>query len=112
MAIITMLWCGNHCNLWLWASLQQKTTIKPLLLLLLLLHYTCLMASFPGQHGLPYQKGKTSWDLNEARDDGVLGSSGISWIICKQSAPCSRHITTPAPHHSIFTGRMLFLMPN
>jgi len=30
-----------------------------------------------------------------------LGSSGISWTICKSSAPCSREITTPAPH-SIF----------
>jgi len=38
--------------------------------------------------------------------------SDISWTICKQSAPCSRQITTPTPHHSIFTGRMLFLMPN
>jgi len=27
--------------------------------------------------------------------------SGISWAICK-SAPCSRQITTPAPHHSVF----------
>jgi len=26
-----------------------------------------------------YQKGKTSLDLKEARDDGVLGCSGISW---------------------------------
>jgi len=25
-----------------------------------------------------YQKGKTSLDLNEAREDGVLGCSGIS----------------------------------
>jgi len=39
-----------------------------------------------------YQKGKTSRDLNEARDDGVLGCSGISWTICKQSAPRSRQI--------------------
>jgi len=52
------------------------------------------------------QKGKTSLDLNEARDNGVLGYSGISWTICKQSAPCSRQITTPEPHHSIFTGRL------
>jgi len=49
-------------------------------------------------------------DLNEARDDWVLGCSGISWTICKQS--CSRQITTPAPHHSMFTGQMLFLTPN
>jgi len=36
----------------------------------------------------------------------------ISWTICKQSAPRSRQITTPTSHHSIFTGRMLFLTPN
>jgi len=41
-----------------------------------------------------YQNSKTSLDLNEARDDGVLGCSGISWSICKQSAPRSRQITT------------------
>ena len=44
-----------------------------------------------------YQKGKTSPDLNEARDNGVLGCSGISWTICKQSAPRCRqdnHINT------------------
>jgi len=39
--------------------------------------------------------------------------SGISWTIHKQSAPhYSRQTTTPTPHHSIFTGRMLFLAPN
>jgi len=38
--------------------------------------------------------------------------SGISWATCKQSAPRSRQITTPAPHHSIFTGRTVFLAPN
>jgi len=37
-----------------------------------------------------YQKGKTSLDINEARDDGVLGRNGISWTIRKQSAPRSR----------------------
>jgi len=47
-----------------------------------------------------YQKGKTSLDLNEARDDGVLGCSGISWTIGKQSAPRCRQMTTPTPHHS------------
>jgi len=47
------------------------------------------MASFPGQPG-QYQKGKISLDLNKARDDGVLGCSGISWTICRQSAPRSR----------------------
>ena len=37
---------------------------------------------------------------------------GISLAICKRSAPHSRHTATPAPHHSIFTGWMLFMMPN
>jgi len=35
----------------------------------------------------------------------------INWAICK-SAPRSRQITTSAPHHSVFTGRMPFLPPN
>ena len=29
-----------------------------------------------------------------------MSGSGISWAICK-SAPCSRQITTPAPHYSL-----------
>ena len=41
----------------------------------------------------------------------TVGGSGISWAICK-SAPCSRQITMPAPHRSVFTGRMPFLPPN
>jgi len=59
-----------------------------------------------------YQKGKTILHLNETRDDGVLGCSGISWTICKQSAPRSRQITTTTPHRSIFTDHVLFLMHN
>ena len=30
-----------------------------------------------------------------------MSGSGISWAICK-SAPSSRQITTPTPHHSVF----------
>ena len=30
-----------------------------------------------------------------------MSGNGISWTICK-SAPCSRQITTPVPHHSVF----------
>ena len=37
--------------------------------------------------------------------------SGISWTICKQPAPPCRQVITPTPHHSIFAGQMLFLMP-
>ena len=40
-----------------------------------------------------------------------MSGSGISWAIYK-SAPRSRQITMPAPHHSVFTGRMPFLSPN
>ena len=43
---------------------------------------------------------------------GFGDGSGISWTICKQSAPHSRQITTSTPHHSVFTGWMLFLTPN
>jgi len=43
---------------------------------------------------------------------GFGDDSGMSWTISKQSVPRSRHITTPTPHHSIFTGQMLFLTPN
>ena len=45
-----------------------------------------------------YQKGKPIWIL--LKQETVSGS-GISWAICK-SAPCSRQITMPAPHHSVF----------
>ena len=38
--------------------------------------------------------------------------SGISWTICKQSAPHSRQITASTHHCSIFRGQMLFLTPN
>ena len=59
-----------------------------------------------------YQKGKTSLDLNEARDDGISGCNGISWTIRKQLAGHSRQITRPIPPQWLFTGCMLFLAPN
>jgi len=40
------------------------------------------------------------------------GGSGISWTICKSFAPRYRQITMPVPQHSVFTGRMPFLLPN
>ena len=54
------------------------------------------------------RKVKPIWIL--LKQETVSGS-GISWAICK-SAPRSRQITMPAPHHSVFTGRMPFLPPN
>ena len=69
-----------------------------------------LTVLFPG---LPRRAGtrkvKPIWIL--LKQETVSGS-GISWAICK-SAPRSRQIATPAPHHScFFTGRMPFLSPN
>ena len=54
------------------------------------------------------RKGKPVWIL--LKQETVSGS-GISWAICK-SAPGSRQINLPAPHHSVFTDRMPFLPPN
>jgi len=46
-----------------------------------------------------YQKGKTNPDFTGARDSEWQWQ--WQWAICK-SAPCSKQITTPAPHHSVF----------
>ena len=71
--------------------------------------YNRLTALCPG---LPEWAGtrkvKPIWILLEQE---TASGSGISWAVCK-SAPRSRQITTPAPHHSVFTGRMPFLLPN
>ena len=57
---------------------------------------TALCPGLPGWAGT--RKVKTIWIL--LKHETVSGS-GISWAICK-SAPCSRQITMPAPHHSVF----------
>ena len=54
------------------------------------------------------EKVKPIWILLKQE---TVGGSGISWAICK-CASCSRQITTPAPHHSVFTGQLPFLPPN
>jgi len=41
----------------------------------------------------------------------TVSGSGINWAICK-SAPRSRQITTPAPHHSVFYRPDALLPPN
>ena len=71
-------------------------------------HLTALCPGLPGWAGT-YQKGKTNMDFFLKQE--TVSGSGISWARCK-SAPCSRQTTTPAPHHSVFTGRMPFLAPN
>jgi len=41
----------------------------------------------------------------------IVSGSGIIWIIYK-SALCPKEMTMPAPHYSVFTSWMLFLLPN
>ena len=67
---------------------------------------TALFLGLPGWAST--RKVKPIWIL--LKEETVSGS-GISWAICR-SAPCSRQITTPAPHRSVFTGRIPFLPPN
>ena len=80
MQVCTLLQTDNHAN---------KYTHT----------HTRLTALFPG---LPRWAGtrkvKPIWIL--LKQETVSGS-GIRWAICK-SAPCSRQITKPAPHHSVF----------
>jgi len=61
-----------------------------------------------------YQKGKTNLDFTEARDSGwqwhQLGHMQVCTSLQKDNR--SRQTTMPAPHHSVFTGRMPFLPPN
>jgi len=72
--------------------------------------HTHLMALFPGLPGWAgTRKVKPIWILLKQE---IESGSGISWATCK-SAPLSRQITMPAPHHSVFfTGRVPFLLPN
>ena len=69
-------------------------------------HLTALFPELPGQAGT--RKVKQIWIL--LKQETVSGS-GISWTVCK-SAPRSRQMTTPAPHHSVFYRPMPFLPPN
>jgi len=60
-----------------------------------------------------YESGKVKpiWILLKRETLRWLSGSGISWAICK-FALRFRQITTPAPHNSVFIGRMPFLSPS
>jgi len=61
--------------------------------------HTRLTALFPGPPGWAgTRKAKSNWIL--LKQETVSGS-GFRWAICK-SAPRSRQITMPSPHHSVF----------
>ena len=69
--------------------------------------HTRLTALFSGTTQVGrYQKGKPNLDFTEARD------SEWQWHQLGHMQVCTRQITTPAPHHSVFTGRMPFLSPS
>ena len=90
--------CRLMIGLWCTLGLPVGGTIqRPQLQLQL--HTHPFKGPFPG---LPRwantRKVKPIWIL--LKQETVSGS-GISWAICK-SAPRSRQITTPAPHHSVF----------
>ena len=70
--------------------------------------HTRLMAFFREPRSAYTRKVKPVWIL--LKQETVSGS-GNSWAI-RKSAPISRQITMPAPHHSFSTGRMPFLLPN
>ena len=61
--------------------------------------HTRLTAPFPG---LPRWAGtRKVKPIRILLKQETMSGSGISWAICK-SAPRSRPITTPTPHHSVF----------
>ena len=87
-------------------------------------YYTSLTASFRGQPGQAHThltslcRGLPGWTSTRQVEpiwillkQETVSGSGISWATCK-SAPRSRQITTPAPHHLVFYSRMPFLLPN
>jgi len=94
--------------MWHVSSCSGVATLRTAIhLLLTYTHtHTLLTALFPGLPGWAgTRKLKPIWIL--LKQETVSGS----WAVCK-SAPRCRQITTPAPHHSVFTGRMPFLPPN
>jgi len=108
-------WSVNFCcwnQAWMLQTFLNSTNFSIVPGLRYYYYYTHLMASFPAQHGQAgIEKVKPVW-FKWGKRWWFFGYSGISWAMCKQSAPRCRQITTPTPHHSIFTGRVLFLMPN
>ena len=94
-SIVLILVVGDDSLLTL--MVYNATTVPPRLNITIHTHY--LTAFFPGLPGWAgTRKVKQIWIL--LKQETVSGS-GISWAICK-SAPRSRQITMPAPHHSVF----------
>ena len=79
---------------------SRTTKIKIWMQLIAASHtHTRLTALFPGLPGSAgTRKVKPICILLKQE---IVSGSGINWAICK-CAPCSRQITTPTPHHSVF----------
>ena len=95
-------------HLWLTSDVHSKLTF-------IFTHTHPFNGPFSGttQVSHRYQKGKRNWIL--LKQEAVSGSGiscAIRWLVGVESAPCSKQITTPAPHHSVFTVRIPFLPPN
>ena len=90
-------WRGAECNIYN-CLVDQQSVYKSSLTTHTHTHtrLTALCPGLPGWAGT--RKVKKIWIL--LKQETVSGS-GISWAICK-SAPRSRQITMPAPHHSVF----------
>ena len=73
-----------------------KVLLKKVTYLLTHTRLTALCLGLPRWAGTT--KVKPIWLLLEQE---IVSGSGISWATCK-SAPRSRQITTPVPHHSVF----------
>ena len=93
----------------IWVSQHQRDASTRLLQLIL---YTFNGLFSRTTWASRYQTGKASLDLNEARYDGVSGWQLHQLDHKQKNASRSRQMTISTPHHSISTGRMLFLTPN
>jgi len=76
------------CWYWNWFAAETHTHTHT--------HLTALFLELPRWAGT--RKGKPIGILKKYE---TVSGSGISRAMCK-SAPCSRQITLPAPHHSVF----------
>ena len=87
---------SNHFSSWNSATQRQqlRLTSKTRTHTHTHTHLTALCLGWPGWAGI--RKVSPIWVLLKKE---TVSGSGISWAICK-SAPHSRLITTPAPHHS------------
>jgi len=77
-------------------------------------HYYTTLHPFNGLFSrtawvIRHQKSKPFWILLEQQ---MMGWQWHQLDHMRIFAPRSRQITTPVPHHSVFTGRMPFLPPN